>query len=528
MVSWHSYYPKENAMTRARKRSRWWGNAVFAGCLLLSGVSTSLVLAQVKPAPVVARHEPEGPSLPAPASEAAPAFSPAEIFPPGNVVLPIDLPTALQIADAGNPTIALARAQEREAFEALRLAQLQWLPNLQAIPSYLRHDGEIQNAAGLVFQTSKSNLSAMGGAILDVDSGNALFGPLIARRLADAQSAATQAVNNNVQLNVALAYLDLLRTYGQLAVNADLLARDQEILLRTREATKAELAKTGAEINRAEAEVQLRLQERIFIKGDIRVASSRLARLLLLQPTVALVPAEPAIVPITLVAENAPADDLVSIGLLNRPEVAESRSLVGASETRLRQSQLAPLMPHVQVYYDAGVFGGGQDAILHNFNGRGDGGAALMWQLNNLSLGNVASNRIRRTQVNEANYHVQEIQAEVADEVNSAVQIARARREMLDNAQEAVRQALKEFDKFYELSISKRGPKDLLDTLQPLLALQTLAQARNQYLSAVIEYNRAQFQLFTAMGRPSAEALPKACATPVAVPTVPVPWQPPK
>ena len=44
--------------------------------------------------------------------------------------------------------------------------------------------------------------------------------PLIARRLAQAQAANTQAVNNNIQLDVALAYLDLLRTYGQLAVNA--------------------------------------------------------------------------------------------------------------------------------------------------------------------------------------------------------------------------------------------------------------------------------------------------------------------
>jgi outer membrane protein TolC len=120
------------------------------------------------------------------------------------------------------------------------------------------------------------------------------------------------------------------------------------------------------------------------------------------------------------------------------------------------------------------------------------------------------------------------VQAQVAEEVNTALQIARARREMLDGAQAAVRQADEEYRKFYELSISKRGPRDLLDTLQPVLALQTLAQARTQYLTAVIEYNRAQFQLFTAMGRPAAESLPKATPMPVTVPTVPPHYSPPK
>ena len=466
--------------------------------------------------------------MPTPLSESAPPFSPDEIFLPNTEVLRIDLPTALQIANASNPTIALARARAQEAYLLVRQAELLWLPDLQAGAGYLRHDGEIQNAAGVVFQTSKSNLSSIGGATLDVDSGNALFAPLIARRLAAAQAANTQAVNNNIQLDVALAYLELLRTYGQLAVNTDLLARDREILRQTRQADANGLAKTGAEINRADVDLQLRLQERILIKGDVRVASSRLARLLLLQPTVALVPAEPAIVPIALVPEAAPAEELVNVGLVTRPEMAESQSLVGASEARLQQSRLAPLMPHVQVYYEAGVFGGGQDATLSNFNGRGDGGASLVWQLNNLGFGNLAANRVRRTQVSEANYHVLEVQAQVADEVNTALQIARARREMLDGAQAAVRQADEEYRKFYELSISKRGPRDLLDTLQPVLALQTLAQARTQYLTAVIEYNRAQFQLFTAMGRPAAESLPKATPMPVAVPTVPPPHQPPK
>ncbi len=460
--------------------------------------------------------------------DAAPLFTTDDIFYPGTEVMRIDLPTALRIADAGNPTIALARARVEEAYGRVRQAELLWLPDLQAGTAYYRHDGEIQNSTGVVFQTSKSNASAIGGAVLNVDSGEALFAPLISRRVAEAQAAASRAVNNNIQLDVALAYLELLRTYGQLAVNADLLARDREMLRRTREATNAQLAKTGADINRAEAEVQLRLAERITLKGRVRVASSRLARLLLLQSTIALIPSEPVVVPVVLVPETAPADEMVDVGLLTRPELEEGRSLVAASMARQRQAKLKPLLPQLQIYYESGVFGGGQDATMSNFNARGDGGAAAVWELRNFGLGNLALNRVRTAQVREADLHVLEVQAQVSDEVNSAVQIARARREVLDSAQEAVRQAVEEFRKLDLISFGMTAPKKELDTLEPLLAIQELGQARLQYLNAVIDYNVAQFQLYTAMGRPSADALPKASATPVNVPTVPTPYQPPK
>jgi len=286
------------------------------------------------------------------------------------------------------------------------------------------------------------------------------------------------------------------------------------------------LALSSVDLNRVRTEVQLRLQERIAIKGQVRVASSRLARLLLLKPTVALVPAEPTVVPVVLVPETDSADDLIEVGLMTRPEVAEGRSLVAASETRQRQAKLSPLMPQLQISYGGGVFGGGQDSSMGNFNPRSDGVAGLVWDLKNIGLGNAALNRVRRIQVTEANIHVVEIQAQVADEVNTAVQIARARREALDSAQEAVSQASEVFRKLDELSFGTLGPKKTLDTVEPLLALQALAQARVQYLNAVIDYNRAQFQLFTAMGRPSDEALPKATAAPVPVPVVPGPYIP--
>jgi hypothetical protein len=50
-----------------------------------------------------------------------------------------------------------------------------------------------------------------------------------------------------------------------------------------------------------------------------------------------------------------------------------------------------------------------------------------------------------------------------------------------------------------------------------------LAQARTQYLNEVIEYNRVQFRLFTALGQPPQDALPNARPQPQKLPVLPIP-----
>src|SRR5262249_28227481 len=147
-------------------------------------------------------------------------------------------------------TIALARERVNEAYARQREAEVYYLPDLQTGLITQRHDGRIQNSTGNVFSTSKSNIYINGGATLRFDTADALFGPLIARRLTEAQAGAARAVTDNVQLDVALAYLDLLRVYGLLAVNAETLANAEDMLRQVRAATEAELGRTKADLPR--------------------------------------------------------------------------------------------------------------------------------------------------------------------------------------------------------------------------------------------------------------------------------------
>ena len=296
----------------------------------------------------------------------------------------------------------------------------------------------------------------------------------------------------------------------------------------TEVADKVQLAKSGADLPRMQTEYRLRLEERITIRGQVRVAASRLARLLLLQPGIGLVPADPAVLPITLVPEDLPLDQLVGQAISNRPELAETRALISASEVRLRQGRLDPLLPRLELTYYGADFGGGQRAFMSDFRSRGDGTASAVWELKNLGLGNVAENRVRATQVNQARLHALEVQAQVSDEVNQAVQIAVARRETLGSAQEAIRSAVEMFRRLDIVARQTTDSKKALESIEPLLAIQTLSQARGQYLNYIMDYNRAQFQLFAAVGTPPVEAPPKAVAVPVEIAPIPPKYVAPK
>ena len=68
-------------------------------------------------------------------------------------------------------------------------------------------------------------------------------------------------------------------------------------------------------------------------------------------------------------------------------------------------------------------------------------------------------------------------------------------------------------------TISSDAPASSIAMISP--AIQSLNQARQQYLNEVIEFNRAQFRLFTALGQAAECAVP-ATAEPLALPVLPV------
>src|ERR1051326_8967515 len=72
---------------------------------------------------------------------------------PGDRPLPINLPTALQLAQVRALDITVAAERVRLAAAQFDRAKVLWLPTILLGGDYFRHDGEIQSVEGRIFGT---------------------------------------------------------------------------------------------------------------------------------------------------------------------------------------------------------------------------------------------------------------------------------------------------------------------------------------------------------------------------------------
>lgn len=432
---------------------------------------------------------------------------------------PIDLPTALQLADRQNPEVAVARERINQALAVQQQAEILWLPDLTFGPTWSRHDGQIQRFNGEIRTASRSALFVGGGPQLVLKPGEAYFAPLAARQLTAARQAGAAALTNERLLDVALTYTNLLQASAEVSINEETLRNALTLLERTEALERAGKA-TGAETALARTEVRAREREREDVQGRVGVASARLVELLYLPPEADLRPAEPALVPVALVPEAAPLPELVAQALTHRPELAENRALTQAALERWRATKLAPWVPNVRLNYAAGGFGGGTNSFFGEFDGRHDVDVSLQWQLENLGLGNAAQTREAQSRYSQTALHQNALATRVSREVVAAFRTAYARRRALTAAGRAVESARESFRLSEQRLRQDPGSPRAIELLR---AVQTLARVRLDYLDTVADYNRAQFELYTAMGNPPLCALDGAVPVPVVEPTVPAP-----
>jgi outer membrane protein TolC len=426
------------------------------------------------------------------------------------------------LADANNPTVGLARARVREAVAVLDRVRVAWVPTLAMGPTFFYHDGIDQNRRGETFTVSRGNYTLGVGPTLRVDLSDALYLPLVARQGVRAANSQALATVNNIQLEVALGYLDLVELHGLMAINADILNRTEQVLKSAQAGAEAGRNKTAADLKRVLTELNLRREEGIVLRGRTAAASARLARLLLLDPSVELTPYEVAVVPVILIPGEFTLEELIQLGLRGRPEVVAAQAGVAAADALLRQSKMTPFLPRVQADFIGGGLSGGRNDVFSPLQSQYNAGVALVWNLEALGMGNAAAIRGRRAGYDAALFRQQETEALVASQVAEAAETAAARFATLDAAQEAVRQAQEMYRILRDASFAMLGPKGQgqFEALEPLTALQALSQARVQYLQQVVEFNRAQFRLYAAIGQPALCGLDAAVPQPVDVPVV--------
>lgn len=490
-----------------------------------------------------------------PADKSLPSQAGTPEPPPGTILRagenPIDLGSALRLAGAENPQLLIARQRMTEAVALRQLAASQLLPNLNAGGNYDLHRGPLQQDTGNALTVHRDALylglgsTAIGAGTVTVPGlnynlnvGEGWYGFLSARQRVTTAAASADAARNDVLLRVCLAYLDLLRADGRRAVAARNREEGAEIARLT-----AVYARTGqgrkADADRASVELKRRDAELIQAEADTLTASARLCQLLNLDPSTRLKPIEGWAVPAPLVPDPISLPELIAIAALQRPELAARRSEVRQTLYELSLARVLPFSPNVILGFSGGAFGGGSDLVstppgfvggdgrrvlaprFGDLRGRTDFDLAVFWTVRNLGAGNLALVRAADSRVRQSRLREQETLNTVRSEVAEAHARATARPPQIDATEQALRAAA---DAYREDLTRIRGGQGL--PLEVVDSLRLLGRARYEYLDAIIDYNRAQFQLWVALGRPPADALARPVPADPAAPPVPSPPKP--
>ena len=450
--------------------------------------------------------------IPGPAGTGLPVGGMDAATPQG---LPINLATAMQLAGARPLDIAAATAQVEQALALQLQAKVLWIPNLNAGVDYFRHDGVQQNLfTGPNFLKGRQSLMAGGGPSLSVGLTDAIFAPLAARQVVASRRADLQAAKNDALLSVSRAFFDLQDSRGRLLGIVASIAR-AELLVNFATGLAPSLI-APLEINRAKTELQsLRQTQQVAIR-DWRVASARLAEVLLLDPATLLEPIEPPFLQVTLIPADCPPEGLIPIALNNRPELASRRDLLASAHELLRREKNRPFLPNMIVTSPAtgtgliagGNFSAGPNGSMGANGGRFDIEVAAVWQLQNGGLGNVGLIRQRHAEQNLAAIEVTRTVFRVKSEVSQAVARLQTARVRVVETEEGVRQAVESADKnFIGLRETTRPAGELLRLIvrpqEVVQAIEAMNTAYQQYSDAVNEYNVDQFELFRALGQPA-------------------------
>jgi outer membrane protein TolC len=438
--------------------------------------------------------------------------------------LPINLATALCLSNARPLVIAFAQASVEEAAARLQNSKVLWLPDFNFGTDYYRHTGVDQSTDGTMILDNKSAFAVGGGATLNFGITDAIFRPLADRQELAAREADLQTARNDALLAVAQAYFDVQQARGTLAGMLDAVARAEVLVRKTTGLARGLVAEI--EVDRARALLFDLRQQAAAARADWRIASARLTRVLRLNPGAVVVPLEPPHLQIALISPAVCVNDLIPVGLTNRPELASQRALVQASIERVRQERARPWIPAVMVqgsgpdgFFNGGLFGGGPDGGPRLYGGRCDVEAGAVWTFQNLGAGNRSLVRQRVAQEQKAAIDFANVQDQVAQDVVQAHAQVEAALAQVAGATTAVKEALLSYDGTLTGIGQTRGAGDLLQLVnrpqEAVAALEELNRTYGIYFAAVNGYNRAEFQLYRALGYPARILV---CDTPVGEP----------
>jgi outer membrane protein TolC len=468
------------------------------------------------PAPLPGPTTPTSSTIGGPLTTGEIKLKPAPLS-PQDMRFPINLATALRLSDARPLVVAAAQASVWVAEADLTRAKVLWVPTLNFAVDYIRHDGGGPDFNKGVMTTPASVNFFYGGAGLTqyVNLTDAIFQPLVARQVLNSRQWDVQTSKNDVLLQAANAYFSVHQARGTYAGNLYTVGRGRDLVQRIDQLSRELIPRY--EVDRVRNVVADLEQRAATSRQEWRVESANLTQVLRLDPRAVVEPLEHDHAQVTLIDPGRGLDDLMPIALTNRPELASQKALLEAAGTAIRREKSRPLLPSVILggfqspgqVIQGGVFVLGPNSSLNQTVGRADVSLQLIWQLENMGIGNMARIKTQRGKESQALVDLRKTQDRVVADVYKALARVQAAAPRVLQADRALRTAIITFNGHFEgMGQTRRLGNVLVLAFRPQEAVYSLVQMNvsfNEYFTTVAEYNKAQFELFHALGYPARE-----------------------
>ncbi len=444
-------------------------------------------------------------------------------------VIPIDLATVLSLAGIQNPELLIAQTRVSEAVAVRQLAAAQFLPTINLGTNLDSHTGVLQQSSGNILKVQRqalffgagANAIAAGtvnipGVVWNFNASEAIYNTLITKQVVSQRQFESEAARNQILLDVVTSYLDLLEANGERSIRLIIRERSAEVAR-----TTAAFAKVGqgrsADAERAATRLYNHDAELLTADANADRASAMLARLVGLDQSARYHPIDNFVVPHSIVAPDLTLPESLAISLLQRPELKAQQNSICRSLLELDSAKLLPFSPNVFLGFSAGGFGGGSNLVSQpvgstpfargepqfgSFADRTDLDVMAYWSLQNLGLGNKSLIQAARSHLRTAHWEEIAVLEQVRKEVSLAHRRSTIRYAQLNVGEAAISAASDAFQEDLLRAKANEGlPIEVLDSLE-LLERASLA-----YLRAVMAFNRAQFDLYVALGQPPADML---------------------
>ncbi|ODT98595.1 MAG: hypothetical protein ABS79_05600, partial [Planctomycetes bacterium SCN 63-9] len=417
---------------------------------------------------------------------------------------------------------------------------VQILPSINYGSNYNSHNGKLQQSNGNILSVNRSAVYvgagtgavaagtvAVPGVVLEGNIAVGVYAYLMARQQFFQRDFTSIAVRNQAFLQTTLAYSELLRAEGRRAIAIQVRDEARRVADLTASYAKAGQGRE-ADAHRALTELQARENDIQGAEGAVLTSSAQLCYVLNLDPSIRLHPTDAFVVPHPIVPDPTHVSELIALGLLHRPELKAQQASIREAFLGLEGARVLPFSPTIMVGYSSGGFGGGSNLVspvFGGFGGRSDFDVFTYWTLQNLGVGNLSLINLAKARLGVARYEQIAVLDQVRAEVAEAYAKTHARYAQIFSAERGVRSGTKGFRE--DLIRIQNTVAPAIETLD---SLRLLARARYSYLDSIVNYDRAQFELYVALGQPPADTLarpvPTEGVTPPGEPLVITPGNP--